>query len=45
MHTSINYRYDTQLLLEPVEDEELDVDAIRDYIANNFIGEDRKSVV
>lgn len=40
MHTSINYKYDTQLLLEPLEDEELDVDEIRDYIANNFIGDE-----
>ena len=32
----IEFRYDTQLLLEPVDGEELDVDEIHDYIADTF---------
>ena len=36
MAQTIEFRYDTQLLLEPVDDEELDVDEIRDYIASEI---------
>ncbi len=32
----IEFRYDTQLL---IEGEELDEDVISDYIANNFVGD------
>lgn len=34
----IDPRYDTQLLLEPVDGNELDPDEIRDYIEENFVG-------
>lgn len=34
----IDPRYDTQLLLEPVDGEELDPDEIRDYIEEHFEG-------
>lgn len=34
----IDPRYDTQLLLEPVNDEELDPDEIHDYIEENIPG-------
>ena len=40
MAQSIEFRYDTQLLLEPVDDQELDVDLIHDYIADNFVGDE-----
>ena len=40
MAQSIEFRYDTQLLLEPVDDEELDVDEIHDYIADHFKGDE-----
>lgn len=36
---TIEFRYDTQLLLDP-EDEDLDVDDVRDYIAENFKGDE-----
>ncbi len=36
---SIEFRYDTQLLLEGF-DEELDADDVRDYIADNFEGDE-----
>lgn len=36
----IDPRYDTQMLIEPFEGEELDPDEIRDYIAENFIGDE-----
>lgn len=34
----IDPRYDTQLLLEPVDGNELDPDEIRDYIEENYVG-------
>lgn len=36
----IDPRYDTQMLIEPFEGEELDCDEIHDYIADNFEGEE-----
>ena len=36
----IDPRYDTQMLIEPFEGEELDCDEIHDHIAENFIGEE-----
>ncbi|MCR4672642.1 MAG: kinase to dihydroxyacetone kinase [Lachnospiraceae bacterium] len=36
----IDPRYDTQLLLEPVDGEELDPFEIRDYIAEHFVGDE-----
>lgn len=38
MEQSIEFRYDTQLLIES-ENEDLDEDEIRDYITENFIGD------
>ena len=38
MEQSIEFRYDTQLLIES-ENEDLDEDEIRDYITANFIGD------
>ncbi|MBP7059914.1 MAG: hypothetical protein KBA87_05760 [Lachnospiraceae bacterium] len=40
MQQTIEFRYDTQLLLEPENDEELDVDDIRDHIAETFDGDE-----
>ncbi|MDD6350814.1 MAG: hypothetical protein PUG16_00240 [Lachnospiraceae bacterium] len=40
MAQTIEFRYDTQLLLEPVDDQELDVDEIHDYIADHFKGDE-----
>ena len=40
MAQTIEFRYDTQLLLEPENDEELDVDDIRDHIAETFNGDE-----
>ena len=38
MAQSIEYRYDTQLLIERV-DKDLDEDEINDYITDNFVGD------
>ena len=38
MEQSIEFRYDTQLLIES-ENEDLDEDEIRDYITANFVGD------
>lgn len=38
MEQSIEFRYDTQLLIESVN-EDLDEDEIRDYITENFVGD------
>ena len=38
MEQSIEFRYDTQLLIES-ENEDLDEDVIRDYITENFVGD------
>jgi dihydroxyacetone kinase-like predicted kinase len=38
MEQSIEFRYDTQLLIES-ENEDLDEDEIRDYITENFVGD------
>lgn len=37
---SIEFRYDTQLLMDPFDDEELDPDEIHDYIAEHFVGDE-----
>ena len=38
MEQTIEFRYDTQLLIES-ENEDLDEDVIRDYITENFVGD------
>ena len=38
MEQSIEFRYDTQLLIESAN-EDLDEDEIRDYITENFVGD------
>ena len=38
MEQSIEFRYDTQLLIES-ENEDLDEDEIKDYITANFVGD------
>jgi dihydroxyacetone kinase-like predicted kinase len=38
MEQTIEFRYDTQLLIES-ENEDLDEDEIRDYITENFVGD------
>ena len=38
MEQSIEYRYDTQLLIERT-DKDLDEDEINDYITENFVGD------
>ena len=38
MEQTIEFRYDTQLLIES-ENEDLDEDDIRDYITENFVGD------
>ena len=38
MAQSIEYRYDTQLLIERT-DKDLDEDEINDYITDNFVGD------
>ena len=41
MAQTIEFRYDTQLLLEPVDDNELDVDLIHDY-HHRYVEEENK---